>query len=117
MCAEELREQHRRASGRIEVLEADLAHQVAAANQAKARLEAEIAANKATPKNPKAPKRADPPSIVFAPEKSHRASVQSKFLPTAPSENTSSGRGKSSYRTEQKPVDWWSHHESKVGRR
>lgn len=117
MCAEELREQHRRASGRIEVLEADLAHQIAAANQAKARLEAEIAAKKATQKNPIAPKRADPPSIVFAPEKSHRASVQSKFLPTVPSENTSAGRGKPSYRTEQKPVDWWSHHEGKVGRR
>ena len=117
MCADELREQKGHASARIVILEAELAHQVATTKQATARLEAALTARKAAQRNPKAPRHADTLSNAVAPKRPSPEPVKSSFLPKAPSEKTSAQRGKPLYRTKQKPVDWWSHHERKAGRR
>lgn len=117
MCADELREQNGHASARIAILEAELAHQVATTKQATARLEAELTARKAPQRNPKAPRHSDTFSNAVAPERPSPELVQSSFLREAPSGKTSAQRGKTLYRTNQKPVDWWSHHERKAGRR
>jgi hypothetical protein len=113
MCAEELREQNRRALARIEILEAELAVQSTAASHAKAR---RVALRDAQ-HSPKAGKRAVARFHASAPTTNGAAEAQT----ASPSKDAPKEEGdrkeKRSYRNNQKPIDWWSHHGRKTGRR
>jgi hypothetical protein len=113
MCAEELREQNRRALARIEILEAELAVQATAASHAKARLAALLDA----PHPPKAEKHAVAHSHGSAPTTRGAAEAQTVLSPKAAPEKEGHRKDKRSYRSNQKPIDWWSHHGRKAGRR
>lgn len=99
ICVDELREQNRRALARIEVLEADLA----------VRLEAQH--------SPKVGKRVVARSDRLAPTTDCAAHAQTDPPPKGASGEETNRKDKASYRSNPKPVDWWSHHKKKAGRR